>query len=50
MSLIEAGFLIAVCIGFIGFAVLLAWADYQTSHIKWKAIPLGSSKTFHYTN
>ena len=34
MTLIDAIILTAICIGFVGFAVVLAWGDYQTANLK----------------
>jgi hypothetical protein len=34
MSLIETIVLTAICIGFVGFALVLAWGDYQTAKFK----------------
>lgn len=33
MPLIDAIILTAFCIGFVGFAALLAWGDYQTREL-----------------
>lgn len=34
MTLVDAIILTAICIGFVGFAVVLAWGDYQTPNFK----------------
>jgi multisubunit Na+/H+ antiporter MnhC subunit len=34
MTLVDAIILTAICIGFVGFAVVLAWGDYQTANFK----------------
>jgi multisubunit Na+/H+ antiporter MnhC subunit len=34
MPLIDAIILTAICIGFVGFAVVLVWGDYQTMNYK----------------
>jgi hypothetical protein len=34
MPLIDTLILTAICIGFVGFALVLAWGDYQTANFK----------------
>jgi hypothetical protein len=34
MTLIDAVILTAICFGLVGFAVVLAWGDYQTANVK----------------
>jgi hypothetical protein len=34
MTLIDAIILTAICIVFVGFAVVLVWGDYQTANLK----------------
>jgi hypothetical protein len=34
MPLIDAIILTVICIGFLAFAALLAWGDYQTTGLK----------------
>ena len=34
MTLVDVIILTAICIGFVGFAVVLAWGDYQTANFK----------------